>query len=189
MVISIKKNTWKAQKFDWRWSGDERNSVIFPKNWIWKNDIWNIQTRNLKNHFSKQRLLNILTMTFPAMFVICKARGKTLKKFLKIRITNLRKINLATLKGTTFLRSVTKKCRKYLRLDHTWSLELRVHPAVDRKRVDQYIFKFVFHFERGDLSKDSRKLLNATKMMEVTYRSEFKHTKQFLRGAENKKKI
>ena len=26
-------------------------------------------------------------------------------------------------------------------------------------------------------------------MMEVTYRSEFKHTKQFLRGAENKKKI
>ena len=62
-----------------------------------------------------------------------------------------------------------------------------MHPSVDRKRVDQYIFKFVFHFERGDLSKDSRKLLNATKMMEVTYRSEFKHTKQFLRGAENKK--
>ena len=62
-----------------------------------------------------------------------------------------------------------------------------MHPAVDRKRVDQYIFKFVFHFERGDLSKDSRKLLNATKMMEVTYRSEFKHTKQFLRGAESKK--
>ena len=26
-------------------------------------------------------------------------------------------------------------------------------------------------------------------MMEVTYRSEFKHTKQFLRGAENKKKL
>ena len=63
-----------------------------------------------------------------------------------------------------------------------------MHPAVDRKRVDQYIFKFVFHFERGDLSKDSRKLLNATKMMEVTYRSEFKHMKQFLRVAENKKK-
>lgn len=62
------------------------------------------------------------------------------------------------MKGTTFLRSVTKKSRKYLRLDHTWSLELRVHPSVDRKRVDQYIFKFVFHFERGDLSKDSRKL-------------------------------
>ena len=64
-----------------------------------------------------------------------------------------------------------------------------MHPSVDRKRVDQYIFKFVFHFERGDLSKDYLKLLNATKMMEVTYRSEFKHTKQFLRGAENKKKI
>ena len=64
-----------------------------------------------------------------------------------------------------------------------------MHPSVDRKKIDQYIFKFVFHFERGDLSKDSRKLLNATKMMEVTYRSEFKHTKQFLRGAENKKKI
>ena len=62
-----------------------------------------------------------------------------------------------------------------------------MHPSVDSKRVDQYIFKFVFHFERGDLSKDSRKLLNATKMMEVTYRSEFKHTKQFLRRAENKK--
>ena len=64
-----------------------------------------------------------------------------------------------------------------------------MHPSVDKKRVDQYIFKFVFHFERGDLSKDSRKLLNATKMMEVTYRSEFKHTKQFLRGAENKKNL
>ena len=62
-----------------------------------------------------------------------------------------------------------------------------MHPSVDRKKIDQYIFKFVFHFERGDLSKDSRKLLNATKMMEVTYRSEFKHTKQFLRGAESKK--
>lgn len=33
-----------------------------------------------------------------------------------------------------------------------------MHPSVDKKRVDQYIFKFVFHFERGDLSKDSRKL-------------------------------
>lgn len=56
-----------------------------------------------------------------------------------------------------------------------------------QKKSRSVYFQICFHFERGDLSKDSRKLLNATKMMEVTYRSEFKHTKQFLRGAESKK--
>lgn len=45
------------------------------------------------------------------------------------------------MKGTTFLRSVTKKSRKYLRLDHTWSLELRVHPSVDKKKSRSVYFQ------------------------------------------------